>query len=268
MLYLRFICLLNLYRLKRKLFLLSTCFVLFLSCKDTRDEEKLSIATAANMQFAIGELSEVFTENTGLATEIIIGSSGNLTAQIQSGAPYDVFVSADMQYPQYLYERGLGQQKPDIYAYGQLVLWSCKPGIHPELDSLKSRQVTHIAIPNPELAPYGKGAKEVLINKNLYEEIAPKLVFGESIAQTNQFIRTGAAEIGFTALSVVKSAQLKGVGSWILLPADTYTPISQGILILSNAQKSPENALKFHTFLKSETGQRILNKYGYLSDNE
>ncbi|MBT8178618.1 MAG: solute-binding protein, partial [Eudoraea sp.] len=87
-------------------------------------------------------------------------------------------------------------------------------------------------------------------------------------AQTNQFIRTGAAELGFTALSVVMSPQLEGVGSWTLLPRDQYTPIAQGILVLSNAQKSPDNAVKFHTFLQSETGQQILNKYGYLSKNE
>ncbi|MBT8209003.1 MAG: molybdate ABC transporter substrate-binding protein [Eudoraea sp.] len=228
----------------------------------------MTIAAASNMQFAIGELSEAFTEMHGIETEIIIGSSGNLTAQIRSGAPYDVFVSADMQYPQYLFERGLGQQIPEIYAYGQLVLWSCKPGIHPKLDSLKSREVAHIAIPNPELAPYGKAAKEVLINQQLYHQITPKLVFGESIAQTNQFIRTGAAELGFTALSVVMSPQLEGAGSWTLLPRDQYTPIAQGILVLSNAQKSPDNAVKFHTFLQSETGQQILNKYGYLSKNE
>ncbi len=268
MLYLGFIFPLNQHTLKKRLFLFGICFALLLSCNDARDKQKLTIATSANMQFAISELVEVFTENTGIATEIIIGSSGNLTAQIRSGAPYDVLVSADIQYPNYLYERGLGYYKPDIYAYGQLVLWSCKAGINPDLDSLNSKRIAHIAIPNSELAPYGRAAKEVLISQQLYPEITPKLVFGESIAQTNQFIRTGSAEIGFTALSVVMSPQLEGVGSWTLLPRDQYTPIAQGILILSNGTEVPENALKFHTFLKSENGQRILNKYGYLSNNE
>ncbi len=241
---------------------------LLYSCKETGRKQELTIATAANMQFAMGELAKVFTEETGIGTEIIIGSSGNLTAQIQAGAPYDVLLSADMQYPQYLYGRGLGYKKPSIYAYGQLVLWTCKADINPALDSLIDGEITHIAIPNPELAPYGKAGKELLVNYQLYEQVAPKLVFGESIAQTNQFIRTGAAEVGFTALSVVKSTQLTDVGRWTLLPRDQYAPIAQGILILSNREETPENALKFHNFLQSETGRHILNKYGYLSKNE
>lgn len=243
--------------------------LLFLtSCMDSDSGQKLSIASAANMQFAARELSDAFSEASGIETELIVGASGNLTAQIAAGAPYDVFLSADMQYPRYLHERGFGYQEPEVYGYGQLVLWSCSDDLVPSIEVLTQDNIRHIAMPNPELAPYGRAAKEVLDNHALYELIAPKLVFGESIAQTNQFIRTGAAEIGFTAGSVVVSPQLKGVGKWIPLPQEQYTPIAQGILILGNREKPPENALKFYTFLKSTAGREILSRYGYLSTNE
>lgn len=241
---------------------------LFCSCKKYAETPKLTIAAAANMQFAIGELAEAFTETNGIETQLVVGSSGNLTAQIVSGAPFDVFLSADIQYPLSLFEKGVGYQKPEIFAYGQLVLWTCNSGINPDLSSLTDEQIAHIAIPNPELAPYGRAAREVLSNRRLYEHLLPKLVYGESIAQTNQFIRTGAAEIGFTALSVVLAPQLRQVGRWTKLPEYQYTPIAQGILILGNQEKVPDRALKFYTFLKSEAGRKILTKYGYLSTNE
>ena len=249
-------------------FLLLFLLLLLTSCLDADKGQKLTIASAANMQFATRELAGAFSEASGIETELILGASGNLTAQIASGAPYDVFLSADMQYPRYLFERGFGYQEPEVYGYGQLVLWSCTDDLVPSLDVLNKDNIRHIAIPNPELAPYGKAAKEVLDSHEMYEQIAPKLVFGESVAQTNQFIRTGAAEIGFTALSVVVSPQLKEVGKWTPLPREQYTPIAQGILIVGNQAKPPENALKFYTFLKSTTGREILSRYGYLSAYE
>ena len=167
-----------------------------------------------------------------------------------------------------MYERGFGYQEPEVYGYGQLILWTCRDGITPSLDALTLENIRHIAIPNPELAPYGKAAREVLDTHSLYEHIAPKLVFGESIAQTNQFIRTGTAEIGFTALSVVLSPQLKNVGQWVRLPQEQYTRIAQGILILGKKDKVPSDALNFYTFLKSETGKEILSQYGYISAYE
>jgi molybdate transport system substrate-binding protein len=239
-----------------------------LSCKPEEKQQKLNIATAANMQFAMEELTQAFTKQSGIKTELILGSSGTLTAQIMAGAPYDVFVSADVQYPLYLHEQGYGYKAPDTYGYGQLVLWTCKEGISPSLPNLRQESVSHIALANPDLAPYGRAAKEILIQEGLYDSISQKLVYGESIAQTNQFIRTGAAEIGFTALSVVLSPKIKGTGKWSLLPAEKYSPIAQGILVLNLEETSLKNALKFHTFLKSENGQRVLEKYGYLPSDE
>ena len=242
--------------------------LLFLSCKTVEKKPLLTIATAANMQYTMEELAKAFTEKTGVETELILGSSGMLTAQIMAGAPFEVLVSADMQYPEYLFEQGYGYQKPDIYGYGQLVLWTCVEGITPSLALLEQESISHIALANPELAPYGIAAKEVLNKEGLYNAVSNKLVFGESISQTNQFIRTGAAEIGFTAQAVVLSPQLRDTGQWVLLPQSSYSPIAQGILILNNEEDRLKNALKFYTFLKGETGQQILGKYGYLPADE
>jgi len=238
------------------------------SCNPDVKQSKLTIATAANMQFAMEELTLAFTKQSGIKTELILGSSGMLTAQLMAGAPYDIFVSADLHYPEYLYEQGYGHQKPDVYGYGQLVLWTCKAGISPLLSWLKEESVSHIAIANPELAPYGRAAKEVLLQEDLYDSVSKKLVYGESITQTNQFIRTGAAEMGFTSLSVVLSPKMKDTGKWTLLPNEKYSPIAQGILVLNIEEESLKNALKFHTFLKSDNGKRILKKYGYLPSDE
>ena len=242
--------------------------ILFYSCKSSSENRKLSIATSANMQYAVRELAREFTDANGMETEVIIGSSGNLTAQIASGAPFNIFLSADMYYPEYLFERGHGYQKPETYAYGQLVLWTCKKDISPSLAILQQDSITHIALANPELAPYGRAAREVLVKEGLISGVSTKLVYGESITQANQFIRTGAAEIGFTALSVVLSSHLQVTGQWLLIPQSAYTPIEQGVLILNNGEKPPKSAIKFYNFLKSEKGQRILEKYGYLPADE
>ncbi|MCX2720024.1 molybdate ABC transporter substrate-binding protein [Lentiprolixibacter aurantiacus] len=254
--------------MKYSYFFVLVIFLLAVSCKNSGRKEKLVIATAANMQFAMDEVTEAFSRQSGIETEIILGSSGTLTAQIMAGAPYDIFLSANLQYPEHLYKQGLGYRPPETYAYGQLVLWTCKEGIEPSLETLRQEQVSHIAIPNPQVAPYGRAAKEVLMQKGLYNEVASKLVYGESISQTNQFIRTGAAEIGFTALSVVLSEQVRGTGSWLKLPQSTYSSIAQGVLILDKDTQQLNNAIKFHNFLKSEKARQILEKYGYLKADE
>ena len=177
----------------------------------------LTIATAANMQFAMQELADRFSADTGIACNLTVGSSGKLTAQISEGAPFDLFVSADMKYPQTLYEGGLGVSPPRAYAYGSLVIWTLSETLEPDLGSLTQNVVQHIAIANPETAPYGKAARQALEHYGLYRAVQPKLVYGESIAQTNQFVISGAAEAGITALSAVRSPQMQGMGYWKVL---------------------------------------------------
>lgn len=229
--------------------------------------EKLHIATAANMQFAMEALTQAFTENTGVACETVLSSSGKLTAQIREGAPFEVFVSADLKYPQALVDAQMTEGPVSVYAYGQLVLWTQVPNLEPSMTVLTQPEVRHIAMANPKTAPYGIAAEQVLAYYQLTDSIKPKLVFGESIAQTNQFIISQAAEIGFTARSVVEAPVLNDKGRWLALPEESYEPIAQGVVVLRNSGKSLTQAQQFADFLLTEQAQTILLKFGYLVPN-
>ena len=214
------------------------------------------------MQEAIEEIIVSFTEETGIECETVISSSGKLYAQIEEGAPYDIFVSADMKYPNALYKNGLTLKAPKVYAYGRLVLWTSSKSIEPSVAILQTNQIQHIAVANSKTAPYGLAAEEVLIEMNLYEKVKGKLVFGESISQTNQFILSESAEIGFTSKSTVLSPKMKNIGSWIDIDAGLHQPIKQGIVIVKH-EKDMSNAQKFYDFLFSEKSKEILSQLGY-----
>lgn len=226
-------------------------------------KETLTIATAANMQFAMEALTAAFTQQTGIPCQTAVSSSGKLTAQIEEGAPFDLFISADMKYPNNLYEKGLTAEAPEVYAYGQLVLWSMISNLEPSLQLLSGEAVRHIALANPINAPYGVAATEVLEHFQLLPLLQDKLVYGESIAQTNQFIISKAAEVGFTAKSVVLSPRMKDQGRWVDLDAAIYTPIAQGAVILDRSGSRQEAARQFYDFLFSTSGREILVRFGY-----
>ncbi|MBN2637457.1 MAG: molybdate ABC transporter substrate-binding protein [Bacteroidales bacterium] len=227
------------------------------------DKETLTVATAANMQFAMKEMLQNFTKTTGIECNMIISSSGKLTAQITEGAPFDIFVSADMKYPDKLFAEGLGIEKPQVYAYGKLVLWSATNRNNLSLETLSQNDIYHVAMANPKTAPYGVAAEETLKKTGLWEKMNDKLVFGESIAQTNQFIVSGSAELGFTAESVVKSPEMKNKGTWIAVDTNLYQPIAQGILLLKTNRSKQKEARQFQHFLFSHEGRGVLKKYGY-----
>lgn len=235
-------------------------FFLLIGCieKNTAD---LTIAAAANVQFALQPLMDAFTEETGITSESSIGSSGTLTAQIMAGAPFDVFISADMKYPRQLSDAGITVKGPEVYANGVLVLWSINQS--PSLEMLRQKKINHIAMANPKTAPYGEAAMAVLNNLGLYDSLQDNLVFGESISQANQFILSGAAEIGFTAKSVVLSNELQGKGNWIEISEQLYPPLAQGAVVIRHDDRSPSNAIRFYDFLFSEKAQVILSNYGY-----
>lgn len=249
-----------------KKYLLSVLVILLVSCGKKDRDPVLTIAVAANMQFAMEELALAFTESSGVPCDLIIGSSGKLTAQIVEGAPFDVFVSADMKYPGTLAEKSLVEGQPQVYAYGSLVLWSISDSLDLSLSALKAPAVKHIALANPKTAPYGRAAVEVLRHYGIYDAVADKLVFGESIAQTNQFIISGAAEAGFTALSVVSSKEMTGRGRWISPDPASYDPISQGVVVLRGNSGVHPDAKAFRDFLFSAPGREILSKFGYYTD--
>lgn len=237
--------------------------LLIVSCKP-KSNDRLKIAVAANFQYAIEEIVDAFEKETGIEADIIIGSSGKLTAQIMEGAPYDIFISADIKYPNQLFENLVAEQEPIIYAQGQLVLWTIKGGNTLKLNSIEAPETRHIALANPKTAPYGKAAFQVLENTNLFKSIENKIVYGESISQTNQFIVSGAASHGFTSLSTVLSSEINGLGKWISIPQNLYDPIQQGVISLNAGGASKSNKERFIDFLTGNKAKPILKKYGYI----
>jgi len=247
----------------RKIILIVLAFLLVLPLASFASE--ITVAGAANVQFTLEDLKAEFTKETGISVKTVIGSSGKLTSQIENGAPFDVFLSADMKYPTQLYKDGFSSATPKVYAYGVLVLWTMKDqdlsqGIH----VLSDARIGKIAVANPEVAPYGCQAVNALKFYKLYDQVQKKLVFGESISQANQFITTGAADLGFTAKSIVVAPNMKDKGKWIEVDPRSYKPIAQGVIVLKYEQQNhSKEALGFYNFLFSAPAQEILKKYGY-----
>ena len=234
-----------------------------LSCQSNSPTNTITIATASNMQFATQRIVDQFTKKHKISCEIITSSSGKLMAQIKEGAPYDIFLSADTKYPNELHKLNLTSDLPKVYAAGKLVLWSSDTDLKLSVDQLSSPDINHIALANPMTAPYGKAAKMVLQQLPNFDAFESKLVFGESISQTNQFIMSRAAEVGFTAMSVVKSKQLKNQGKWIEIPENLYQPIDQAAVIISRKQAHFEDIELFYHYLFSEESRKVLKDFGY-----
>jgi molybdate transport system substrate-binding protein len=227
--------------------------------------ETLTVAVAANVKYAFDEIADEFTKSSGVSVNGVFASAGKIAAQVKSGAPYDVFLSADTEFPDGLYRQGLALAPSRVYAYGTLVLWTVKDfDLGKGMSVVGDASVRKIAIANPKLAPYGRAALEALGALDLKEAAQPKLVFGESIGQTSQYIESGAADIGFTAKSVVLAPELHGKGKWIEVPKDSYQPIAQGVVVLKHgAETQADSARKFMDFLFSDKARAILKKYGY-----
>ncbi len=227
---------------------------------------ELRVAVAANVQYAFDDLRAAFKKETGHDAVPAYGSSGKFTAQIMNGAPFDVFMSADMAYPERLYREGHATHAPKPYAYGALVLWTLKEFDLTDWQAvLAAPSVKRIAVANPKTAPYGRESINVLTHYQLKDKLQSKLVFGESIAQTNQYIHTQAADVGFTSKAAVLAPQASGQGKWIDLPRNAYQPIAQGAVVLRYGQQNnPQLARQFHAFLYSESARRIFGRYGYL----
>lgn len=238
---------------------------LLTSCGNGNTGGVLTVAAASNTQFALEEITQAFTAQTGISCHLVTSSSGKLTAQISEGAPYDILVSADMKYPMQLYREGLTIGRPATYAYGKLVLWTTQQGIEPALGTLGRTEIRYIALANPKTAPYGAAAMEVLTSRNLEVALKDKFVFGESVGQVNQFISSGSAQIGFTAMSVVTSPRFRDSGRWVALDTASYQPIAQGVVVIRKKDSEQEEAQLFRDFLFTDQAKGILGKYGYAS---
>lgn len=227
--------------------------------------DTLSVAVAANLQYVFDELRSEFKKESGHELQATYNSSGKFVSQIMHGAPFDVLLSADMEYPAYLHQQGFSAAPPKAYAYGTLVLWSRqKRDLSHWQALLATAEIKKIALANPKTAPYGRETLNVLKFYQLDVRVKSKLVFGESIAQTNQYIHSGVADLGFTAKSVVSAAQMQGQGSWLEMPAGAYQPIAQGVIVLKHGQQNNAPlAQQFCDFLFSDKARMIFQRNGY-----
>jgi molybdate transport system substrate-binding protein len=251
--------------MSRRISLLLACACLLSSCKPA--PSTLTIAVASSMQFAMADLLKEFhTAHPGLTVKATYGSSGNFFAQIQNQAPFDVFLAADMDYPARLVKAGLVLDELSPYAVGGLVLWVPKdsPLAVEKFGSsvLSDPDVKKIAIANPKLAPYGAAAVAALQSLKLYAQAEPKLVLGENIAQTAQFVESGAADIGFLALSHALAPQMKDKGRFWEVPSDAFPPIQQGMVIVKHTPNA-DAARTFREFLLGPAAGRILQRHGF-----
>lgn len=228
-----------------------------------REPARVRIAAASDLRFALEDvLGHFHAANPAIRAEAVYGSSGNFFAQVREGAPYDIFLSADVEYVRRLFAEGLGEA-PFSYAVGRLALVVRKEtGLDPRgfADLLRSVAVRRIAIANPRHAPYGRAAEAVLRTWNIYDAVAPRLVFGDSVSQAAQFVDTGAAQAGIVALALVHKNP-KDL-AFAEVPAAAHPPLEQAGLILKRAE-APEAARAFQTFLTGQTGRRILSDHGF-----
>jgi molybdate transport system substrate-binding protein len=230
-----------------------------------QQQPKITIAAAADLKFAMDSIIISYkAQNAGPDIQVIYGSSGKFFQQITNGAPFDIFFSADVDYPNKLKDNGLTIGAIKTYGIGQIVLWSKKTDPNTEqMNTLLNADIKKIAIANPSHAPYGKRAQESLQYYKLYDKIHNKLVLGENISQTAQFVTTGAADIGIVALSLALSPAMKNEGGkYYLIPEQSHTQLEQAYALLKHADGNA-TAAKFYNFISSPAAINILKYYGF-----
>jgi molybdate transport system substrate-binding protein len=246
--------------------------VLFLAAAATlfaprASAQDLTIVAASDLQSVFPVVAERFQKETGHAAKLTFGSSGNFYAQIQNGAPFDLFFSADIEYPKKLEAAGLTEPGTLYrYATGKIVLWARKgSGIDVErgLAVLADPGVHKIAIANPAHAPYGRAGVAALEHEKLYDRVSDKVVMGENISQTAQFVESGNADAGILALSLALAPKLQSEGKYYVIPASFYPPIDQGAVLLKSSQNK-EAARAFLAFLKTPEIVSLLRDFGFI----
>ncbi len=228
--------------------------------------ESITVAAAADLNNALNELASRFETATGTKVTLSFGASGNLYSQIQSGAPFDLFFSADEDYPKKLAAAGIADASSlRIYALGHLVLWvPINSPLDPEklqMGLLSQPSVTRIAIANPQHAPYGRAAMAAIEHYGLKDKLAGKLVFGENVSQAAQFVQSGNAQAGLIAMSLAKSPAMGSAGRFWVLPSDSYPELKQAAVIVSDSKRK-KSAQAFLDFVLSSEGAATLRKYG------
>jgi molybdate transport system substrate-binding protein len=229
--------------------------------------EDLTIAAASDLNFAFKEIVAEFEKKTGTHVKLSLGSSGNFFSQIQHGAPFDLYFSADVRYPQKLEQTGHAVPGSLYkYAVGRIVLWApTQSSLAVEklgMETLLDPSIKKIAIANPKHAPYGRAAVSAMEHFKVYDRVKERLVLGENISQAAQFVESGAADIGIIALSLALAPPMKAAGKYWEIPAGAHPPLEQGAVILTSA-KNQQAAKAFLDFLKGPDGQDIMKRYGF-----
>ena len=238
---------------------------LLLVCAPSLWAQPVTIAVAANMKHAFMEINTAFRATGKSELRVVFGSSGNFTAQIMNGAPYGLFIAADEHFPLELYKSGKAVDEGAIYAIGKLAIIAKKSM---NLSSAASRadivaaitKANKVAIAKPELAPYGKAAVQYLKSEGLWDLAKDKLIYGDNIGVATMYVASGAADIGFTALSLAMSPELMKTTSYSTLNHSFYEPIKQRMILMKNA---PVEAVDLYRFMQSAQAKSILHKYGY-----
>ena len=228
--------------------------------------EEITIAAASDLNFAFREIATEYENTTGNHVRLTLGSSGNFFAQIQNGAPFDLYFSADIAYPRNLEEAGLTVPGSLYqYAVGRIVLWTgheSRIDVTKGFEALREPTIRKIAIANPKHAPYGRAAVAAMEYFKVYDQVKDRLILGENISQAAQFIESGACDVGIIALSLAVAPAMKSKGTYWEVPADAHLPLEQGAVILKSS-KNQEAARQFLEFIKGPNGQEIMKRYGF-----
>ena len=236
-----------------------------LAFASTLAAQTITVAAAANMKYAVTDIAKAFTKESGIDVKIITGASGKLTQQIMSGAPYDAFLSADVEYPAKLANGGFTTTPAHVYAYGSLILWSdTGVDLSKGVAIVADPSVRKIALANPKTAPYGIEAMNAMKYYKVADDAVGKIITAESISQVGAYVTTKAVDVGFMAKSIVLSPEMKNVGKWVEVDDKAYNTIDQAMVGLKNA--TPENqiaAKKFLRFMSSAKALAILKASGY-----
>jgi molybdate transport system substrate-binding protein len=251
--------------LLRPIFGILLVFLCLLGARNAH-AQSLRVAAASDLQFALTDLASEYEKQSAAKLSITYGSSGNFFAQVQNGAPFDLFFSADTSYPQKLIEAGLAESDSRYtYAFGRIGLWvpSDSP-LNPaqmQWSTLLDLHIQKIAIANPEHAPYGRAAVAALQKAGLYEQVKSKLVYGENISQAAQFVQSGSAQVGILAMSLTVAPAMKSGKTWEI-PRDFYLPLEQAVVQLKSSPNKPA-ARAFLAFLRTEPARATLTRYGF-----
>ncbi len=249
--------------MKRSLFLAAMLVVSF----SAQSHEPIMVAAAADLVYCMEDLNAAFSKIRPTAdVTTSIGSSGTFFAQIRNGAPFDVYLSADMDFPRRLIaENAADGASLTPYAIGRIVVWTMRPELNIEagIRSLANPAVGRIAIANPHHAPYGRAARAAIEHAGILKDVESKLVMAENISQARQFVQTGNAEAGIIALSLVLSPAMRGVGKYVLVPENEHPRLEQGAVLTNQGSKNPAARI-YMDFLKSTQARLIFERFGFV----